>query len=247
MQQPGSRMKGILVINPNTTESVTGMVLASCRQAHPDLAWEGVTSRLGAAYIASEAAYAIAAHAVLETFANHGAQHDAVLIACFGDPGLLALREIAGVPVVGLAQASFLAAGKRGPFAVVTGGKAWGPMLERFARTHLLDAQLVGIHTVELTGAQIAAAPEQALDSLCDACQRGINAGAGSIVLGGAALAGMAATLQARLSVPILDNVLVGAQAVVEATGRGRANTQHATGKVGPVSGLGDALTQLLA
>ena len=45
----------------------------------------------------------LAAHAVLDSFefglAQHGA-FDAVLIACFGDPGLLALREVAGVPVL---------------------------------------------------------------------------------------------------------------------------------------------------
>ena len=90
--------------------------------------------------------------------------------------GLFALREICGVPVV--AQASFVAAAARGPFAVVTGGKAWGPMLERFARMHRLDAQLVGIHTVELTGMQIAAAPEAAMDDLSTACRLGIEGGA---------------------------------------------------------------------
>lgn len=62
-----ARMKRILVINPNTTASVTDMVLASCRQTHGNVEWTGVTARFGAAYIASEAAYAIAAHAVLDT------------------------------------------------------------------------------------------------------------------------------------------------------------------------------------
>ena len=46
--------------------------------------------------------------------------------------------------------------------------------LERFARMHLLDAQLCGIQTVDLTGAQIAAAPEQAIDALCLACERAV-------------------------------------------------------------------------
>ena len=239
-------MKRILVINPNTTTTVTDMVLASCRQAHPHVQWDGVTAAFGAAYVASEVAYAVAAHAMLDAFAENYAGHDAVLIACFGDPGLLALREICGVPVVGLAQASFVAAAKRGPFAVVTGGKAWELMLERFARTHLLDAQLVGIHTVELTGAQIAAAPEQAMGSLGDACQKAIQAGAKTIVLGGAALAGMATTLQARFSIPILDNVLVGAQAVVEAADRARPNAGRVTIAASPVAGLGPALTQFL-
>ncbi len=237
-------MKRILVINPNTTAPVTDMVLASCRSAHPDMAWEGATGRLGADYIASEAAYALAAHAALDAYAECYAGHDAVLVACFGDPGLLALREVAAVPVVGLAQASFLAAARLGPFAVVTGGAAWGPMLARFARMHQLDAGLVAIHTVDLTGAQIAAAPERAMDALFAACELAVQAGANSIVLGGAALTGLAVALQPRLSVPVLDNVLLGAQAVVDQAGK-PASVGHAVSK-SPVMGLGTALSSLL-
>lgn len=169
-----------------------------------------------------------------------------MLIACFGDPGLLALRDIARVPVAGLAQASFLAAA-RGPFAVVTGGTTWGPMLERFARTHQPDGQLVAIRTVELTGAQIAAEPEPAMDDLALACQAGIESGAKSIVLGGAALAGLSSILQARLGISVLDNVLLGAQAVVHAMGAER-HVRHSGGAgVGLTLGIAPELAMLLA
>lgn len=213
-------MPRILIINPNTSESVTERVLAACRQAHPDLQWEAITARFGAPYIASEASYVVGAHAVLDAFSNFEAasgRPDAVLIACFGDPGLLALREVAKLPVVGLAQASLEAAAALGPFAVVTGGTAWGPMLERFARMHQLDAQLCGIHTVELTGAQIAEAPEQSFAMLAEACRRAIEGGARQVVLGGAGLSGLAVHLQAQVAVPLLDNVLLGAAAVAQA------------------------------
>ena len=220
--------------------------MASCRQSCPDLQWEGVTGRLGAPYIASEVAYALGAHAALEAYATHYAKHDAVLIACFGDPGLLALREVAAVPTIGLAQASFIAAARLARFAVVTGGKAWGPMLERFARMHQLDTRLVGVFTVDLTGAQIAAAPGRAIESLCAACQEGIAAGAECILLGGAALTGLAGTLQARLGVPVLDNVVLGAKAVSEAIAQVRTPMAHALKLAGPVEGVGAALSKLL-
>lgn len=219
-------MPRILIINPNTSESVTERVQAACRQAHPGLQWEAATARFGAPYIASEASYVVGAHAVLDAFSAFEAasgRPDAVLIACFGDPGLLALREVARLPVVGLAQASLEAAAARGPFAVVTGGAAWGPMLERFARMHQLDARLCGIHTVELTGAQIAQAPEQSFGMLAGACRRGIEGGAKQVVLGGAGLSGLAVRLQPQVPVPLLDNVLLGADAVVQAVGPGAA------------------------
>ena len=213
-------MPRVLIINPNTSASVTARVLAACREAHPALHWEATTARFGAPYIASEASYAMGAHAVLDAFDATPGPWDAVLIACFGDPGLLALREVSGLPVVGLAQASLEEAGSMGPFGIVTGGAAWGPMLQRFARMHQLDGPLRSIQTVDLTGAQIAEAPAQAMDALARACDQAIAQGAQQIVLGGAALAGLAAQLQPRVSVPLLDNVLLGAAAAASVATR---------------------------
>jgi allantoin racemase len=238
-------MKRVLVINPNTSANVTAMVLTQCRQAQGQTAWDGVTARLGAPYIASEVAYALAAHAVLDAYATHYAGHDAVLIACFGDPGLLALREICPVPVIGLAEASFFAAAKRGRFAVVTGGRAWGPMLQRFARTHQLDALLVGIYTVDLTGAQIAKAPDTAIADLSSACRAGVDGGAQCIVLGGAALTGLAAALGTLLGAPVLDNVHVGAEAAARAAMTATPQRIDAS-SLPQLAGLGHELVALL-
>ena len=237
--------KRILVINPNTSESVTEIVLRNCRLVSPGLEWQGATSRLGAAYISTEATYAIAEHAVLETYADHFDEHDAVLIGCFGDPGLLALREIATVPIIGLAQSSFNAAAVRGRFAVVTGGKAWETMLYRFARSHRFDTQLTGIHAIELTGAQIAEAPEMALDALAAAANDGVTGGAQLIVLGGAALGGLAQRLQARVAVPVLDNIALAAHAVQDIV----VNAQPTLSQSGfpyALLGAGAALTRLM-
>ncbi len=209
-------MKRCLVINPNTTATVTQMVLAACHAAQPGVQWDGATARFGAAYIANEIGYAKAGHAALDAHEAFYDGHDVVLLACFGDPGLLALRELSRVPVVGLAQSSFEAAARRGRFAVVTGGHAWAPMLARFARAQALDERLTGIHTIDWTGAQIAAEPDRARDALVAAAQHGVEEGAQCILLGGAALAGLAPSLQPRLAVPVLDNVLLAAQAVAD-------------------------------
>ena len=85
------------------------------------------TARFGARYIPSRVAAAIAGHAVLERVAEHAAAVDAVAIACFGDPGLDAARELAGIPVAGMADASLEAGlallGSGGPkLALLTGG-----------------------------------------------------------------------------------------------------------------------------
>ena len=113
----------ILLINPNTTESVTTLVKRHVEAIAGDTAtFVPVTGRFGARYISTRASAAIAGHAALDAYASHGAGCDAVYLACFGDPGLLALREIADVPVVGMAEASCIEASRRGRFAIVTGG-----------------------------------------------------------------------------------------------------------------------------
>ena len=206
-----------LVLNPNTSAAVTEIVRAACRRVQPAIEWHGATARFGAAYIADEAAYEQAGPAVLDAFDAFYDSHDAVLLACFCDPGLKALQARSPVPVIGLAHASFEAAARHGRFAVVTGGHAWAPMLERFARDNRLDERLVGVHTIDWTGAQIAADPDGARDALVAAARQGVDRGARCILLGGAALAGLAAPLQPRVGVPVLDNVELAAQAVARA------------------------------
>lgn len=214
----------ILLINANTTASITDKLVGIANGLAPEgVVFEGATGRFGARYIASRAASAIAAHAALDAWAEHGAGVDAVLIGCFGDPGLDALRELAPVPVLGLADAAAAAAGGR-RFGVVTGGAAWKPMLEEFFATRGVGAQLAGVRTVAPSGGEIARDPEGALASLAAACRASVEEdGAEVVILGGAGLAGLAARLATRVPVPVLCSVEEGVRAAIAAIGRGPA------------------------
>ena len=218
----------LLVINPNTSSAVSALLQKHVQQAvHQQADVRTLSARFGAPYIACEASYAVAAHAVLDTWAAAlvppQPRPDAVLIGCFGDPGLLALRQASAVPVIGLAQAAFLEAAQFGRFAIVTGGERWKPMLERLAHMLGFGDTLLGIETVAPTGAQLAADPLAARALLAQACQaaaRRFNAQA--VILGGAGLAGMAEGLSSSLGVPLVDSVLAGArQAMISAANAG--------------------------
>lgn len=207
----------LLVINPNTTASVTDLVVRHLVPAlAPALAVRAVTARFGSPYLSDEVGCAVAGHAVLDAWL-HALQSPApaphaVLIACFGDPGLLALRECSPVPVSGLAEAAFHEAARLGPFAVVTGGERWGPMLQRLAQALGHAHALAGIHTVAPTGAQLAADPEAARTLLAQACRDVVRQmGVQAVILGGAGLAGMAALVQPQVTVPVIDSVVAGA------------------------------------
>jgi len=217
-------MAKVLLINPNTSASVTDrlapVLAAELGPAHRVVA---ATARFGADYIASEAAYCIAGHAALDALAAFGEGADGVLIGCFGDPGVWALRECFDGPVIGLAEAAMREAAAHGRFAIVTGGTRWRPMLERLAESLGLAGALQHIEIVERTGAQLAADPGAAHTLLTGACQVAERSGAQSVILGGAALVGMAAALQPGLAVPLIDNVEAGGRAMRAALARATA------------------------
>jgi allantoin racemase len=207
----------LLILNPNTSAAVTDRLCAHVAAiAAPGVTLRTATAAFGARYIADEASFAVAGHAALDAYARHCDRHgepDAVLLGCFGDPGVWALREWSGRPVVGLAEAAMRQAAGYGRFAIVTGGAAWDPMLRRLAQTLSLAGALTDVHTVAPTGAQLAADPAMALSVLGAACQRAA-VGAQAVILGGAGLAGMAAGLAHAVAVPVIDSVSAAALAL---------------------------------
>jgi allantoin racemase len=208
----------VLLINPNTTPTITQRVHEVASQVAarvaPAARFTSATGRFGAAYVASEASYAVAGHAALDAFAAHYDGHDAVLVACFGDPGLRALQELAPVPVVGMAEAACLRACLMGDrFAIVTGGERWGTMLERFVAGLGLASRLAGVVTVAPSGADIAKDPDgslRMLEAACLDCRQ--RWAADTVILAGAGLAGLAE----RLATPV--PVLCSTAASVELT-----------------------------
>jgi len=227
-------MRQLLVINPNTSAGVSALLQTHAQHAAgPQVQVRTVTARFGAPYIACEASYLVAGHATLDAWATALAQEayypDAVLIGCFGDPGLLALRETSRAPVTGLAEAAFREAAEHGRFAIVTGGARWQTMLQRLANSLGYGSALGGIHTVAPTGAQLATDPLGAQTLLTQACQNAVrDLKVQAVILGGAGLAGLAAAIQPHVDVPVIDSVLAGTRQALRA---GAIASPGATGR----------------
>jgi len=236
----------LLLLNGNTDAGITERLCLAARGmcGHQIIP---ATARFGARYIATRAASAIAAHAVLDLLAERVGRDnpegfDAVIIACFGDPGLDAAREMLPIPVLGLADASIAAATAMAPVvSLLTGGTAWVPMLEEFALLRGHGRGSVRVAAVTPTGDMIARDPDRALALLAEAAEAEVAAGAGVVVLGGAGLVGLAERLQPRIRVPVLDCLRVTLDAVAEAR-PGTAAMQPA-----PSVGLSAPLIRFLA
>lgn len=200
----------LLLINPNTSEAMTAGIAAAARAvAAPGSTVHATQPTFGPRSIEGHYDEAIAAAGVAEQVRLHGNGADAVVIACFGDPGLDAAREATSAPVIGIAEAafhaaSFLATG----FSVVTTMTRTCVIAEHLVHRYGFERRCRGIHGTDI--------PVLALEDGGAACVDQIEAAArealardrsGAIVLGCAGMAALCATLSGRLGVPVIDGV----------------------------------------
>jgi len=185
----------VLVINPNTTGTMTAMVTQRLRlRMEAGTQFRQMTAATGHAVIATRQAFDEAGptgQGMLKDAMTGGEAFDAVLLACFGDPGLEAMQAFASVPVTGLAQASMRYAEVQDmPWAIVTAGPAWKDILEQRLAPWGASALFKGVHVLAGSGAAVLQDPVGMLPVVAAAIEQARRAGAINVVLGGAVFAG---------------------------------------------------------
>jgi allantoin racemase len=208
--EPEDLMK-LLLINPNTSAAMTAGIAQAAREvAAPGTEVTAVHPSFGPASIEGHYDDVFGAAGVAEQV-RLAAPHDAVVIACFGDPGLDAAREATSAPVLGIAEAafhaaSFLATG----FSVVTTMTRTCVIAERLVQRYGFERSCRGIHGTDIPVLDLEACGGHTLD-LIEAAARDALARdrSGAIVLGCAGMAALCRTLQQRLGVPVIDGVAV--------------------------------------
>jgi allantoin racemase len=136
------------------------------------------------------------------------AQHDgydAIVLGCFGDPGLDGFRELVRVPVVGPCEAAMHAACQLGHrFAIVTVLESVVAPLHRLARIAGLDSRVAAVVAVDIPVLELGADSYQ---SVLSGCRRALAAGADTLVLGCMSMAflGVAERLSEELGVPVVN------------------------------------------
>lgn len=200
----------LLIYNPNTTQAVTNRMVAQARRhAAGDTAIVGLSAPRGVPYI-SRLEQAAAAEAVtLEVVAREWPAYDAIIVAAFADPGLMAARALSKRPVLGIAESALLTAAMMGDrFAIVSMASTLLPVFETMARRLGLTERLATKFFLDAPVTDIARMPIDhgaALEAACrDIAARGEVS---SIILGGGPLAGLADSFRARIPVPMLDGV----------------------------------------
>ena len=218
----------LLVINPNTTQAMTDAIGEGARAAAgTGTEIDAVSPPWGPASIEGHAEEALAATAVLDVIARQGDDYDGIAIACYGDPGLYAAREISKVPVVGIAEASMLlACTVAHRFSVVTVIDRVVPMLEDVVARYGLRERCASVRGTPLAVLDIERDPTAASRMVLEESRRAIaDDRAEAICLGCAGMGTLECEVRDGLDgVPVIDGVAAAVKMLEGLVGLGLGN-----------------------
>jgi allantoin racemase len=228
----------ILVVNPNTTTSMTDRIRAAAeRVASPGTRIIAVNPGVGPESIEGFYDEALAVPGLLaEIGKGEAAGVAGHVIACFDDTGLDAARARARQPVVGIGEAAFhMASLVAGRFSVVTTLGRSIPAIELNLVKYGLASRCARVRAAEVP---VLALEDQASDARrrieaeIEAAKREDRAEA--IVLGCAGMVDLAAELSVRHALPVVDGVTA-AVVLVEALARLGLATSKRGGYASPL------------
>jgi allantoin racemase len=202
----------ILVVNPNTSQDMTAAIdrvgqaaaggsarVVTLRSQHGPHTIEG----------ALDAALGVAG--MLEVVGAYAQPFDAVVVACFGDPGVDALRLLVQVPVIGIGAASFTqAAFISQRFAIVTPAVGTPERYSAVTAAMGLTRQFLGTYQTQLSVADFESDDPTILDTLVFHAQQAVKDGAECLLFGCAGIADQIQEIAARVGVLCIPSVAAG-------------------------------------
>lgn len=203
-------MSKLLVLNPNTCQEMTADIketIALIRRCGMDV--QVCSVEFGPRSLESFYDYNLASYAMLKYFKDHPeCKPDGILVACFGDPGLYALKEISDCPVIGIAEASLSIALLLGQkFSILAASDKAIPLMYDLVNNYGLNSRIASVESLHSSVLKLEDDRNEALSSLVYAGQNAKNKGAEVLVLGCAGMTGMRHAAEQELGIPVLDPV----------------------------------------
>jgi allantoin racemase len=225
----------IKVINPNTTQSMTETIGAAARHVAargPEII--AVSPQMGPVSIESHYDEAASVIGILDEIRKGEADGiDGYIIACFGDPGLLAAREAARGPVVGVAEAamhaaSFIATG----FSVVTTLTRTCVIAWHLAEAYGMKRFCRNVRGTDLAVLDLERPESDAYRVIVEECRRALKEdGSAAIVLGCAGMADLCERISREIGAPVIDGVAAAVKVV-----EGLVTLKLGTSKIGDLA-----------
>ena len=199
----------ILLINPNTTVSMTERAAEAARLvARPETQIIAANPTVGPESIQGYHDVAMCIPGLLEQIAQHD-DVDAVVIACFDDTGLDAARCQVDIPVIGIGEAAFHAASMLScRFSVITTLNRSVPGIEMNLMRYGLAARCARVRGTQIPVLDLDENDGAVFQRLCNELHRALEEdGAEAIVLGCAGMADLIERLSRVFDVPFIDGI----------------------------------------
>lgn len=201
----------ILVINPNSTEAVTDAISRSAQpHRQGDCTIDCHTLAEGPPGIVTQFDKASVVAPMKSVLAKESPTTDAFIIACYGDPGLQAMRDATTKPVFGIGEISFYAAMALGDqFGIISTNQQACQRHIRYARELGISSRLAGDLSIEIPILELDTHPDKTLQRAIEVGKELQHRGATSLVTGCAGLADFQMALQSALGISVVEPVSV--------------------------------------
>jgi Asp/Glu/hydantoin racemase len=197
----------ILLINPNSNEATTAMMVAIAKSAAGDgFDIAGATATRAPSMIVTAEALDAAAAEVEEIAQAHSSACDGIIVSAFGDPGLAGIKASMTLPAVGIGESAMLAAAENGRrFGVATTTPLLGAKIDTLPQALGLEARYTGTRFAEGDPEALMRDPARLRAALAGAVEACIaEDGAEAVIIGGGPLGEAARELQPMFTVPVI-------------------------------------------
>ena len=200
----------ILVVNVNTTASMTEAIVASARSVvSSGTEIVGITPTFGAESVEGNFESYLSAVGVMDAVTRYQGDFDAVVQAGFGEHGREGLQELLDVPVVDITEAAGHVASLLGhKYSVVTTLDRAVPLIEDRLKLAGLDARCASVRSSGLSVLELEQQPQAAVKAIVAEAELAVaQDGAEVICLGCGGMAGLDEAVGAAAGVPVVDGV----------------------------------------
>lgn len=200
----------ILVVNVNTTETMTASIGAqAARAAAPETEIVALTPRFGAESVEGNFESYLAAVGVMDRVLRYEGSYDAVIQAGYGEHGREGLQELLDVPVVDITEAAAGTAMYLGrSYSVVTTLDRAVPMIEDRLVLAGLDRRCASVRSSGIGVLELEADPDRAVDAIVEQAELAVRQDHAEVIcLGCGGMAELEVRVRERTGVPVVDGV----------------------------------------
>ncbi|GAA5127297.1 aspartate/glutamate racemase family protein [Pseudonocardia adelaidensis] len=222
----------LLVVNVNTTASVTESIAASARSvAAADTEIIGLTPAIGAESVEGNFESYLAAVAVMNAVVTYEGPFDAVIQAGFGEHGREGLQELLDVPVVDITEAAGHVASLIGHrYSVVTSLDRTVPLIEGRLAQAGLAARCASVRSSGLSVLQLEEDPATAVKAIVREAELAVRDDHAEVIcLGCGGMAGLDDAVRSATGVPVVDGVTAAVKLAESLVGLGLSTSKIRT------------------